>query len=55
MQTKLLEKSKCFLMYVTRILNINLDLIQVMGAVTGEEKGTEPMLVMELMDHGCEF
>ena len=42
-------------MYVTRILNINLDLIQVMGAVTGEEKGTEPMLVMELMDHGCEF
>ena len=25
---------------------------KVMGAVTGEEKGTEPMLVMELMDHG---
>jgi hypothetical protein len=24
-----------------------------MGAVTGEEKGTEPMLIMELMDHGC--
>mmetsp|Transcript_51963 Transcript_51963/g.108521 ORF Transcript_51963/g.108521 Transcript_51963/m.108521 type:complete len:1378 (-) Transcript_51963:103-4236(-) len=24
----------------------------VMGAVTGEEKGTEPMLIMELMDHG---
>ena len=29
-----------------------LSILKVMGAVTGEEKGTEPMLIMELMDHG---